>query len=150
MNAKSKIVKFNNQQVPVFIQGDKPYVLMKPSLILAAIGGGVTGTFLFTILGGGLKAAASPGSIIAILGMDELSDDDKTIVYRAKKIQKFLTQPMFVAEQFTGIAGRFTTREQTVDDFEKIVAGKCDELPEQAFYMVGTLQEAQEKAKIHI
>lgn len=88
--------------------------------------------------------------IIAILGMDELSDEDKTIVYRAKKIQKFLTQPMFVAEQFTSIAGRFTKREQTVDDFAKIVTGECDELPEQAFYMVGTLKEVQEKAKVHI
>jgi F-type H+-transporting ATPase subunit beta len=86
--------------------------------------------------------------IIAILGMDELSDEDKVIVYRAKKIHKFLTQPLFVAEQFTGMAGRFMSREKTVDDFEKIVSGKCDAMPEQAFYMVGTLEEAQEKMKI--
>ncbi len=88
--------------------------------------------------------------IIAILGMDELSDEDKSIVYRAKKIHKFLTQPLFVAEQFTGMSGRFMKREKTVDDFEKIVSGKCDEMPEQAFYMVGTLEEAIEKTKIII
>ncbi|QQR49617.1 F0F1 ATP synthase subunit beta [bacterium] len=88
--------------------------------------------------------------IIAILGMDELSEDDKTIVYRAKKIQKFLTQPLFVAEQFTGLAGRFVKVEQTVEDFGHIIAGECDNLPEQAFYMVGTLAEAHEKAKLHL
>jgi len=85
--------------------------------------------------------------IIAILGMDELSEEDKIIVYRAKKIHKFLTQPLFVAEQFTGIPGRFIPLEKTVNDFEKIVSGACDHLPEQAFYMVGTLEEAEEKAK---
>ena len=88
--------------------------------------------------------------IIAILGMDELAEEDKIIVYRAKKIQKFLTQPLFVAEQFTNMPGKFVKREQTVDDFEKIVSGKCDQMPEQAFYMVGTLKEAVEKAKIKI
>ncbi|MBY0353657.1 F0F1 ATP synthase subunit beta [Candidatus Babeliales bacterium] len=88
--------------------------------------------------------------IIAILGMDELSEDDKTIVYRAKKIQKFLTQPLFVAEQFTGLAGRFVKVEQTVEDFGHIIAGECDNLPEQAFYMIGTLAEAHEKAKLHL
>lgn len=88
--------------------------------------------------------------IIAILGMEELSEDDKTIVYRAKKIQKFLTQPLFVAEQFTGIPGRFAKREQTVEDFATIVSGECDNMPEQSFYMVGTLQEAREKAVIEV
>jgi F-type H+-transporting ATPase subunit beta len=86
--------------------------------------------------------------IIAILGMDELSDEDKMTVGRAKKIQKFLTQPLFVAETFTNVPGKFVKREQCVDDFEKIISGECDEMPEQAFYMVGTLEEAREKSKI--
>lgn len=86
--------------------------------------------------------------IIAILGMDELSDADKIIVYRAKKIQRFLTQPLFVAEQFTGLQGRYVRREKTVADFEKLISGECDSMPEQAFYMVGTLEEAQEKCKL--
>jgi F-type H+/Na+-transporting ATPase subunit beta len=86
--------------------------------------------------------------IIAILGMDELSDNDKLIVSRAKRIQKFLTQPMFVAEQFTNIPGKYVPREKTVADFEKIVSGQCDQIPEQAFYMVGTLEEVIEKSKI--
>ncbi|MBD3273216.1 F0F1 ATP synthase subunit beta [Candidatus Dependentiae bacterium] len=88
--------------------------------------------------------------IIAILGMDELSDQDKLIVYRAKKIQKFLTQPLFVAEQFTNIPGKFVHREQAVKDFEQIVSGQCDNMPESAFYMVGTLEEAKEKSKIDL
>ncbi|MCF7799885.1 F0F1 ATP synthase subunit beta [Candidatus Babeliales bacterium] len=88
--------------------------------------------------------------IIAIMGMDELADSDKLIVYRAKKMQKFMTQPLFVAEQFTNIPGRFVHREQTVNDFAKIVSGECDNVPEQAFYMVGTLDEAFQKAKIKI
>ncbi len=88
--------------------------------------------------------------IIAILGMDELSDTDKTIVYRAKKIQNFLTQPLFVAEQFTGIQGRFVKREKTVADFEKLASGECDNIPEQAFYMTGTLEEVQGKCNITI
>jgi len=86
--------------------------------------------------------------IIAILGMDELSESDKLVVYRAKKIHKFLTQPLFVAEQFTGIPGKFVSREKTVEDFKKIISGECDAMPEQAFYMVGTLKEAYEKSKI--
>lgn len=86
--------------------------------------------------------------IIAILGMDELSENDKLIVSRAKRIQKFLTQPMFVAEQFTNMPGKYVPREKTVNDFEKIVAGQCDQIPEQAFYMVGTLEEVIEKTKI--
>jgi F-type H+/Na+-transporting ATPase subunit beta len=85
--------------------------------------------------------------IIAILGMDELSDEDKIIVYRAKKIEKFLTQPLFVAEPLSNIPGTFVNREQTVDDFAKIIDGECDKLPEQAFYMVGTLDEAIAKSK---
>lgn len=85
--------------------------------------------------------------IIAILGMDELSAEDKTIVKRAQKIQKFLTQPLFVAENFSNIPGEFVPKETTIQDFEKLVNGECDELPEQAFYMVGTLKQAYEKAK---
>lgn len=84
--------------------------------------------------------------IIAILGMDELADSDKLTVNRAKKIQKFLTQPLFVAEQFVNMPGKFVKLEQTVEDFAQIIAGKCDDIPESAFYMVGTLQEALEKA----
>lgn len=85
--------------------------------------------------------------IIAILGMDELSDDDKLIVSRARKIQRFLTQPMFVAEAFTGQEGRFVPLEETVRGFREILDGKHDPLPEQAFYMVGTIDEAVGKAK---
>ncbi len=88
--------------------------------------------------------------IIAILGMDELSDADKLTVNRAKKIHNFLTQPLFVAEQHTNMPGRFVRREQTVQDFEKIISGECDQMPAQAFYMVGTLDEAYEKAKVSI
>ncbi len=88
--------------------------------------------------------------IIAILGMDELSEHDKLTVYRAKKIQKFFTQPFFVAEQFTGLAGRYIPTATTVTDFEQIISGSCDNLPEQAFYMVGTLEEALEKSKLLI
>jgi F-type H+-transporting ATPase subunit beta len=88
--------------------------------------------------------------IIAILGMDELSEADKVIVNRAQKTQNFLTQPMFVAEQFSGLAGRYVKREQTVVDFEEIVSGACDTMPNQALYMVGTLAEAKEKMKISV
>jgi F-type H+-transporting ATPase subunit beta len=83
--------------------------------------------------------------IIAILGMDELSEEDRLIVNRARKIQKFLSQPFFVAEQFTGLAGRYVKIEETIKAFKKLVAGEVDHLPEQAFYMVGTLEEAEEK-----
>jgi len=82
--------------------------------------------------------------IIAILGMEELSEEDKQIVSRARKIQKFLSQPFFVAEQFTGRAGKYVKLENTIEDFSKLIAGDCDEVPEQAFYMVGTLDEAYE------
>jgi F-type H+-transporting ATPase subunit beta len=85
--------------------------------------------------------------IIAILGVDELSDADKLIVSRAKKIQNFLTQPLFVGAQYTGIPGVFVPREKTVADFEKIIFGHCDKMPEQAFYMVGTLEDAVQKMK---
>lgn len=85
--------------------------------------------------------------IIAILGIDELSDDDKLIVARARKIELFMTQPMFVAAAFTGLEGRYVKVEDTVDGFEKLVDGTCDELPEQALYLVGDLDEAFEKAK---
>lgn len=85
--------------------------------------------------------------IIAILGMDELSEEDKVLVRRAKRVQKFLTQPMFTAEFATGITGKYVPREKAIEDFEKIINGECDDLPEQAFYMVGTLEDAYEKAK---
>ena len=85
--------------------------------------------------------------IIAILGMDELSEDDKQIVARARKIQRFLSQPFFVAEVFTGAPGKYVSREDTVKGFKGIVEGKYDHLPEQAFYMVGTIEEALEKAE---
>lgn len=85
--------------------------------------------------------------IIAILGMDELSDEDKLIVARARKIQRFMSQPFFVAEQFTGFAGKYVKREDTIKGFKEICEGKHDELPEQAFLYVGTIEEAMEKAK---
>ena len=85
--------------------------------------------------------------IIAILGMDELSDDDKLTVSRARKIQRFLSQPFFVAENFTGMSGKYVPLEETIDGFEQIVNGECDDMPEPAFYMVGHLDEAREKAK---
>ena len=83
--------------------------------------------------------------IIAILGMDELSDEDKLVVARARKIQRFLSQPFFVAEEFTGTKGRYVSREQTIEGFQQIVDGNCDDMPEQAFYMVGDLDEARER-----
>jgi F-type H+-transporting ATPase subunit beta len=85
--------------------------------------------------------------IIAILGMEELSDDDRLTVQRARKIQRFMSQPFFVAEQFTGAAGRYVKREDTVRSFKEIVDGKCDALPEQAFYMAGAIEEVHENAK---
>ncbi|OFZ20135.1 MAG: F0F1 ATP synthase subunit beta [Bdellovibrionales bacterium GWB1_55_8] len=85
--------------------------------------------------------------IIAILGMDELSEEDKLVVARARKVQRFLSQPFFVAEQFTGIKGRFVKIEDTIRAFREIVEGKHDSLPEQAFYLVGTIEDAIEKAK---
>ena len=85
--------------------------------------------------------------IIAILGMEELSEEDKLIVKRARKIQRFLSQPMFVAEQFTSIPGKYVPVKETVRGFKEILEGKHDDLPEQAFLMVGTIDEAVEKAK---
>ncbi len=85
--------------------------------------------------------------IIAILGMDELSDEDKVTVQRARKLQKFLSQPFHVAETFTGMAGVFVKVEDTVRSFKEIIDGKHDDLPENAFYMVGSIEEAIEKAK---
>jgi F-type H+-transporting ATPase subunit beta len=85
--------------------------------------------------------------IIAILGMDELSEDDKLTVARARKLQRFLSQPFHVAEQFTGAAGTYVRLEDTIRGFREILEGKHDELPEQAFYLVGTIEKAVEKAK---
>lgn len=85
--------------------------------------------------------------IIAILGMDELSDEDKLVVSRARKVQRFLSQPFFVAEAFTGLAGKYVKLEETIKGFKEIIAGKHDNLPENAFYLVGTIEEAVEKAK---
>ena len=85
--------------------------------------------------------------IIAILGIDELSDEDKQTVARARKIQRFLSQPFHVAEVFTGRPGKYVKLADTIRGFREIVEGKHDELPEQAFYMVGSIEEALEKAK---
>jgi F-type H+-transporting ATPase subunit beta len=85
--------------------------------------------------------------IIAILGMDELSEEDKQLVNRARKIQRFLSQPFHVAEEFTGTPGVYVKLEDTIRGFEEILSGKYDNLPEQAFYMVGGIEEVVEKAK---
>ncbi|MFL5992078.1 MAG: F0F1 ATP synthase subunit beta [Rubrobacteraceae bacterium] len=85
--------------------------------------------------------------IIAILGIDELSEEDKVIVGRARRLQRFLSQPFFVAEQFTGMEGKFVELEDTIRSFKEVVEGKHDELPEQAFYLVGNIDEAVEKAR---
>ena len=85
--------------------------------------------------------------IIAILGMDELSEEDKLIVARARRLQRFLSQPFHVAEQFTGFPGKYVKLEDTIESFERVLSGEFDHLPEQAFYMVGGIEEAVEKAK---
>jgi F0F1-type ATP synthase beta subunit len=85
--------------------------------------------------------------IIAILGMDELTDEDKLVVSRARKIERFLSQPNFVAEQFTGTPGKYVKLEDTIAGFTAILDGECDDLPEAAFYMVGPIEEAREKAR---
>ena len=85
--------------------------------------------------------------IIAILGMDELDDNDKLIVARARKIQRFLSQPFSVAEQFTGMQGKYVPIKETIRGFKEIIEGKHDDLPESAFLFVGTIDEAVEKAK---
>jgi F-type H+-transporting ATPase subunit beta len=88
--------------------------------------------------------------IIAILGMDELSEEDKLVVRRARRIQRFLSQPFFVAEVFTGRAGKYVKVQDTVRGFKEIIEGKHDDVPEQAFYMVGTIEEVVEQAKAHV
>jgi len=85
--------------------------------------------------------------IIAILGIDELSDEDKLTVSRARKIQRFLSQPFHVAEQFTGVSGKYVKLADTIRGFKEIVDGKRDGLPEQAFYMQGTIEDVAERAK---
>ena len=94
-----------------------------------------------------LQTYKSLQDIIAILGMDELSEDDKLTVARARKIQRFLSQPFYVAEVFTGHAGVFVSLEETLRGFREIVDGKHDDIPEAAFYMVGTIDDVVEKAK---
>ena len=94
-----------------------------------------------------LQRYKSLQDIIAILGMDELSEEDKLIVSRARRLQRFLSQPFFVAEQFTGFAGKYVKLEETISSFERVLSGEFDHLPEQAFYMVGGIDEAVEKAK---
>jgi F-type H+-transporting ATPase subunit beta len=84
--------------------------------------------------------------IIAILGMDELSEEDKQTVSRARKIQRYLSQPFFVAEVFTGSPGKYVSLKDTIAGFKGILAGEYDDMPEQAFYMVGGIEEAVEKA----
>ena len=85
--------------------------------------------------------------IIAILGLDELSEDDKLTVSRARKVQRFFSQPFFVGEKFTGVKGEYVKVEDTIKGFREIIEGNCDEMPEQAFYMVGTIEQAREKAQ---
>ena len=85
--------------------------------------------------------------IIAILGIDELSDEDKVTVARARRIQRFLSQPNFVAEQFTGTPGKYVKLEDTIKGFQEIIGGQHDELPEAAFYMVGPIEDVYEKAR---
>ena len=85
--------------------------------------------------------------IIAILGLDELSEEDKIVVQRARKVQKFLSQPFFVGEQFTGLKGIYVPVEETIESFSQLVEGELDDLPEQAFFNVGNADSAREKAK---
>jgi F-type H+-transporting ATPase subunit beta len=94
-----------------------------------------------------LQRYADLKDIIAILGVEELSEEDRLVVHRARRIQKFLAQPFFVAEQFTGMQGVFVPREDTVRSFQEILAGEHDALPEDAFYMVASIEAAIEKAK---
>ena len=85
--------------------------------------------------------------IIAILGMDELTDEDKLVVSRARKIERFLSQPNFVAEQFTGTPGEYVKLEDTIEGFREIIEGQHDELPEAAFYMVGTIERRRREGR---
>ena len=87
--------------------------------------------------------------VISILGMDELSDEDKQIVSRARKIQRFLSQPFFVAEAFTGSAGKYVSLEKTIASFREILDGNLDHIPESAFYMAGDIDEVKKQAKSH-
>jgi F-type H+-transporting ATPase subunit beta len=84
--------------------------------------------------------------IIAILGMDELSEEDKLVVGRARRLQRFMSQPFAVAEQFTGITGKYVKLEDTISSFERLVAGEFDQLPEQAFFMAGSIDDVVEQA----
>jgi F-type H+-transporting ATPase subunit beta len=93
-----------------------------------------------------LQTYKSLQDIIAILGMDELSEEDKLIVSRARKIQRFLSQPFHVAEVFTGLAGKFVELKDTIEGFKGLISGKYDHLPESCFYMVGSIEEAIKKA----
>jgi len=94
-----------------------------------------------------LQKYKSLQDIIAILGMDELSEEDKLVVARARRLQRFLSQPFFVAQQFTGFEGKYVKLQDTIESFERVLSGEFDDLPEQAFYMVGGVEEAVEKAK---
>ena len=94
-----------------------------------------------------LQRYAELQDIIAILGMDELSEEDKQTVYRARKMQRFFSQPMFVASVYTGLEGRYVPVKTTVECFDEILKGNADQYPESAFYMVGDLDEVKEKAK---
>ncbi|MDT5295793.1 MAG: F-type H+/Na+-transporting ATPase subunit beta, partial [Acidobacteriota bacterium] len=85
--------------------------------------------------------------IIAILGLDELSEEDRLVVSRARKVQRFFSQPFYVAEQFTSIPGKYVPIADTIRGFQEIIAGKHDDIPERAFYMVGTIEEAREQAE---
>ena len=85
--------------------------------------------------------------IIAILGIDEISEEDRILVYRARKAERFFSQPMYVAEKFTGFPGRYVPIEETIEGFRQILSGELDDLPEQAFHMVGNIEEAKEKAR---
>src|SRR5436853_2963144 len=85
--------------------------------------------------------------IIGILGLDELSEEDKLVVSRARKIQRFFSQPFFVAAQFTGLEGKFVKTEDTIRGFREIIDGKCDDLPEQAFFLQGTIEEVRKRAQ---
>ena len=94
-----------------------------------------------------LQTYKSLQDIIAILGMDELSEEDKLVVARARKIQRFLSQPFHVAQQFTGLDGKYVPVKDTIAGFKEVIAGNMDHIPEQAFYMVGNLDEAVQKAE---
>ncbi|MDP3775410.1 MAG: F0F1 ATP synthase subunit beta [Gemmatimonadales bacterium] len=100
-----------------------------------------------TAVQGTLQRYRDLQDIIAILGMDELSEEDKVVVARARRLQRFLSQPFAVAEQFTGIKGKYVKLQDTIDSFERVVAGEFDELPEQAFFMVGGIDDVVERAK---